>query len=78
MVSVAASMFAMAPLMRDHASMVIVGLGGLSVLAICVLPWYRATPSHHADGSLAEEIPDGYIALLEATISKMQESGNYD
>jgi len=64
MVSVACVMFAMAPMMEEYASMVIVGLGAINVLAIGVLPWFGATPSHHDQASSVASVPDGYRSLL--------------
>lgn len=64
MISVAAVMFAMAPLMENHASMVLVGLGGMNVLAISVLPWFASTPAHHEESMAMEVVPKEYPSLL--------------
>ena len=64
MISVAAVMFAMAPLMEHHASMALVGLGGMNVLAICVLPWFVSTPAIHEESMAMEVVPKEYPALL--------------
>jgi MFS family permease len=65
MVSVAGVMFAMAPLMDKHASMVIVGLGVANILAIGVLPWYAKNPPTHDKEISKEHVPDGYRGLLK-------------
>jgi hypothetical protein len=65
MISVAAVMFAMAPLMKNHASMALVGLGGMNLLAICVLPWFASTPAHHEESMAMEVVPQEYPALLQ-------------
>ena len=65
MISVAAVMFAMAPLMENHASMALVGLGGMNVLAIGVLPWFASTPAHHEESMAMEVVPKEYPALLK-------------
>ena len=64
MMSVAGVMLAMAPLMDSHASMVIVGLGGINILAIFVLPWYPKNPAEHDEDPTKEKVPDGYRSLL--------------
>lgn len=64
MVSVAGVMLAMAPLMDKHASMVIVGLGVMNLVAIGVLPWYTKNPPEHLETSSVEHVPDGYRGLL--------------
>lgn len=67
MVAVAAVMFAMAPLMKEHAPMALVGLGGMNILAIGVLPWFRKTPAQHDEASVIEPVPDEYQALLKGS-----------
>ena len=64
MVSVAGVMLAMAPLMDEYASMVIVALGVLNLVAIGVLPWYSKNPSDHDDEISVEQVPAGYRGLL--------------
>lgn len=64
MISVAVVMFAMAPLMENHASMALVGLGGMNVLAISVLPWFASTPAHHEESMAMEVVPKEYPSLL--------------
>jgi len=64
MMSVAGVMLAMAPLMDAHASLVIVALGGINILAICVLPWYPKNPAEHDEDPTTERVPDGYRSLL--------------
>ena len=65
MTSVAGVMLAMAPLMNDHASMVIVFLGVMNLLALGVLLWYPKNPPEHAEERSAEHVPDGYRSLLK-------------
>ncbi len=65
MISVAGVMLVMAPLMDEHASMVIVALGVLNLVAIGVLPWYSKNPSEHDDEISFEQVPDGYRGLLK-------------
>ena len=65
MVSVAVVMFAMAPLMENHASMALVGLGGMNVLAICVLPWFATTIVDEAEPAENEVVPKEYVGLLQ-------------
>lgn len=67
MISVAAVMFAMAPLMKEHASMALVGLGGMNVLAICVLPWFAVNPSEHDEAMAMEVVPKEYPSLLKGS-----------
>lgn len=67
MVAVAAVMFAMAPLMKEHAAMALVGLGGMNVLAIFVLPWFASTPAQHEETSSAELVQNNYPALLHGS-----------
>ena len=64
MLSVAGSMLAMAPLMEEHASMVIVGLGVMNLAAIGVLPWYAKNPPKHDERIATEHVPEGYRGLL--------------
>ncbi len=64
MVAVAAVMFAMAPLMTNHASMVIVGLGAMNLSALFVLPWYRKNPSAHEVSKAKQHVPAVYKDLL--------------
>jgi MFS family permease len=64
MLSVAGSMLAMAPMMEEHASMVIVGLGVMNLAAIGVLPWYAKNPPKHDEGIAIEHVPKGYRGLL--------------
>ena len=64
MSSVASVMFAMAPLMNNYATMVIVALGAVNILAICVLPWYGKNPSAHDQEQSLEHVPEGYKRLL--------------
>jgi len=67
MVAVAAVMFAMAPLMTSHASMVIVGLGAMNLCALFVLPWYRKNPSAHEVSKAKQHVPRVYKDLLCGT-----------
>ena len=64
MIAVAGVMFAMAPMMERHASMVIVALGGMNLLAICVLPWYGKNPGVHEVEKVREHVPPSYKKLL--------------
>jgi MFS family permease len=64
MVAVASSMIAMAPLMDKHASMVIVGIGFLNLIAIGILPWYSKNPPAHDIASSSEHVPESYRDLL--------------
>lgn len=64
MVSVAAAMFAMAPLMEAHATMAIVGLGVCNLLAACVLPAYATRPPRHDEVRASAEVPASYASLL--------------
>lgn len=65
MISVAGVMISMAPLMGSHASMVIVGLGVMNLLAIGVLPWYSKNPPQHEEIKSIEHVPAGYRGLLK-------------
>lgn len=65
MIAVAGSMLAMAPLMDEHASMVIVGLGVLNLAAIGVLPWYTKNTPDHDEAVSVKHVPDGYRGLLK-------------
>ncbi len=65
MVSVAGAMFSMAPFMKDHASMVIVGLGGAYVIAMFVLPWFGKNPGDHDIEQAIAAVPHGYKSLLK-------------
>jgi MFS family permease len=65
MTAVAGVMLAMAPLMDKHASMVIVGLGFLNLVAIGVLPWYASNPPKHDEAVSNEPVPEGYRGLLQ-------------
>ena len=65
MISVASTMFAMAPLMENHASMVIVALGCMNLLAVCVLPFYKSRPARHDEEIAACAVPSGYSNLLK-------------
>ena len=65
MASVAGTMFAMAPLMEHHASMVIVALGAMFGLATLVLYAFPATPTLHAVESSSKEVPPNYKHLLK-------------
>jgi len=65
MIAVAGVMLAMAPLMDEHASMVIVGLGVLNLAALGVLPWYTKNPPEHDEAISVEHVPDGYRGLLK-------------
>ncbi|MBC8309235.1 MAG: MFS transporter [Planctomycetes bacterium] len=65
MVAVAGVMLAMAPLMEKHASMVIVGLGVMNLIAIGVLPWYAKNPPVHEEAVSKKHVPDGYRELLK-------------
>jgi hypothetical protein len=64
MISVAATMFAMAPLMETHASMVIVGLGGMFGLATFVLCAFPQSPTLHDGETSTREVPPSYKRLL--------------
>lgn len=64
MASVAGTMFAMAPLMEHHASMVIVALGAMFGIAAVVLFAFPASPAHHAVASTSKEVPPNYKHLL--------------
>ena len=65
MTAVAGVMLAMAPLMDKYASMVIVGLGFLNLVAIGVLPWYASNPPKHDEAVSNEHVPEGYRGLLK-------------
>lgn len=65
MCSVAGVMLAMAPLMDNNASMVIVGLGVFNFIAIGVLPWYAKNPPAHEEAIAREHVPDNYRDLLK-------------
>jgi MFS family permease len=58
-------MFAMAPFMDEHASMVIVGLGVMNLFAICVLPMFPKNPPPHATSVAKEHVPNSYKNLLQ-------------
>ncbi|MDP7008837.1 MAG: MFS transporter [Phycisphaerales bacterium] len=64
MVSVAATMFGMAPLMEHHASMVIVGLGVSFGLGALVLFAYPRKPALHEIDIAEREVPQSYEGLL--------------
>jgi len=64
MVAVASSMIAMAPLMDKYASMVIVSIGCLNLIAIGILPWYSKNPPAHDVASSSEHVPESYRDLL--------------
>ncbi|MBT5136044.1 MAG: MFS transporter, partial [Phycisphaerae bacterium] len=64
MSSVAAVMFGMAPMMQDHATMVIVVLGAMNIVAMCALPWYGKNPSSHDEEQILEHVPANYRSLL--------------
>jgi len=64
MTSVASFMCAMALMMDTHASMVIVALSVMNLIAIGVLPWYAKNPPTHEESISVEHVPDGYHALL--------------
>ena len=65
MLAVAGVMLAMAPLMDEHASMVIVGLGVMNLAAIGVLPWYAKNPPDHDAARSAEHVPEGYRGFTQ-------------
>ena len=65
MCSVAGVMLAMAPLMENHASMVIVGLGGMNIIAICVLPLFPKKPPCYEATRAKEHVPKSYKGLLK-------------
>ncbi len=65
MCSVAGVMLAMAPLMETYASMVIVGLGGMNIIAICVLPLFPKKPPCHEATWAKEHVPKSYKGLLK-------------
>ncbi len=65
MIAVAGVMIAMAPFMEDSASMVIVALGAMNLIAIGVLPWYSKNPHVHEEEKSIEHVPDGYQGLLQ-------------
>ena len=64
MISVAGTMFAMAPLMKSHASMVIVGLGALFCVAAMVLVTFPKQPADHDVEASSKEVPESYTQLL--------------
>ena len=64
MISVAGTMFAMAPLMEGNASMVIVGLGGMFGLATFVLIVFPKSPAIHDIETSSREVPQSYNKLL--------------
>jgi hypothetical protein len=64
MISVAGTMFAMAPLMEANASMVIVGLGGMFGLATIILYLFPASPAIHDPETSLKAVPDSYKKLL--------------
>jgi hypothetical protein len=65
MCSVAGVMLAMAPLMENHASMVIVGLGVMNVFALFVLPLFPKNPPSHEASLVKEHVPASYTGLLQ-------------
>ncbi|MAI66660.1 MAG: hypothetical protein CMJ26_02135 [Phycisphaerae bacterium] len=65
MCSVAGVMLAMAPLMENHASMVIVGLGVMNVFALFVLPLFPKNPPSHEASLVKEHVPASYAGLLQ-------------
>ena len=65
MTAVAGVMLAMAPMMDKYASMVIVGLGGMNLAAIFVLPWYAKNPPEHEEALSVAHVPEGYRGLLK-------------
>ena len=65
MSSVAGVMLAMAPLMENHASMVIVGLGVMNVFALFVLPLFPKNPPSHEASLVKEHVPVSYAGLLQ-------------
>ena len=64
MISVAGTMFAMAPLMEGNASMVIVGLGGMFGLATFVLILFPKSPAIHDIETSSRAVPQSYNKLL--------------
>ena len=64
MISVAGTMFAMAPLMEGNASMVIVGLGGMFGLATFVLIVFPKSPAIHDIETSSRAVPQSYNKLL--------------
>ena len=64
MISVAGTMFAMAPLMEANASMVIVGLGGMFGLATFVLILFPESPAIHDIETSSKTVPQSYNKLL--------------
>ncbi len=64
MTAVAGAMIAMAPMMENHASMVIVGLGVMNLVAIGVLPWYSKNPPDHHEVEAVADVSQQYIGLL--------------
>lgn len=65
MISVATTMFAMAPLMDAHASMVIVGLGALFCVGALVLAAYPKNPAEHDVEASSAVVPTSYKQLLK-------------
>ena len=64
MISVAGTMFAMAPLMESNALMVIVGLGGMFGLATFVLILFPKSPAIHDIETTSGAVPRSYNKLL--------------
>lgn len=64
MISVAGTMFAMAPLMESHASMVIVGLGAMFGFAAIVLRAFPKQPALHDVAESSKAVPSSYRRLL--------------
>ncbi len=64
MVATAGAMFAIAPLMDQHASLAIVALGGASMLGTLALPWYGQSPAHHDEHQAKTVVPLHYPQLL--------------
>jgi len=64
MISVAGTMFAMAPLMESHASMVIVCLGAMFGFATIVLFAFPKQPASHNVEHSTKEVPESYTRLL--------------
>ena len=64
MISVAGTMFAMAPFMEANALMVIVGLGGMFGLATFVLILFPKSPAIHDIETSSRAVPKSYNKLL--------------